>query len=88
MVMLEQGMPSKGTPSPEKALAYPYSHFEQLRVLENRKRMIVGTPKKVRAEIEKIAEEYNADEVMLAMIAYDFKDKLKSYELIAKEMLI
>ena len=50
--------------------------------------MIVGTPKKVRAEIEKIAEEYNADEVMLAMIAYDFKDKLKSYELIAKEMLV
>ena len=87
MVMLEQGMPSTGTPSPEKAQAYPYSHYEQLRVLENRKRMIVGTPKVVRAEIEKIAEEYNADEVMLVMIAYDFQDKLKSYELIAKEML-
>jgi len=87
MVMLEQGMPSKGTPSPEKALAYPYSHYEQQRVIENRKRMIIGTPKKVRKEIEKIAEEYNADEVMLVMIAYEFQDKLKSYELIANEML-
>ncbi len=86
-VMLDQGMPSVGTPSPDKALAYPYSHYEQLRVIENRKRMIVGSPKKVRAEIEKIAEEYNADEVMLVMVAYEFQDKLKSYELIAKEML-
>lgn len=87
MIMLEQGMPSKGTPSPEKALAYSYSHYEQQRVLENRERMIIGTPKMVRKEIEKIAEEYNAVEVMLVMIAYDFQDKLKSYELIAEEML-
>ncbi|MBE1555417.1 LLM class flavin-dependent oxidoreductase [Sporosarcina limicola] len=87
MLMLEQGMPSKGTPSPEKAKNHPYSPYEQLRVIENRKRMIVGTPKMVRAQIEKLAEEYGANEVMLVIIAYDFQDKLKSYELIAKEML-
>lgn len=86
-IMLEQGIPSNGTPSPETARAYPYSHYEQLRVLENRKRMIVGTPKTVRAQIEQLAEDYGANEVMLVMIAYDFQDKLKSYELIAKEML-
>ena len=66
---------------------YPYSDFEKKHVLENRKRMIVGTPKTVRAQIEKLAEEFDADEVMLVMRAYDFQDKLKSYELIAKEML-
>jgi alkanesulfonate monooxygenase SsuD/methylene tetrahydromethanopterin reductase-like flavin-dependent oxidoreductase (luciferase family) len=76
-----------GTPSPEKALVYPYTDFEKPHVLENRKRMIVGTPKKVRVQIEQLAEEFRADEVMLVMIAYDFQDKLKSYELIAKEML-
>jgi alkanesulfonate monooxygenase SsuD/methylene tetrahydromethanopterin reductase-like flavin-dependent oxidoreductase (luciferase family) len=41
--------------------------------------MIVGTPKKVRVQIEQLAEEFRADEVMLVMIAYDFQDKLKFY---------
>ena len=68
-------------------MVYPYTDFEKPHVLENRKRMIVGTPKTARAQIEKLAEEFGADEVMLVMIAYDFQDKLKSYELIAKEML-
>lgn len=58
-----------------------------MRVLENRKRMLVGTPKAVRAQIEKLAEDFDAEEVMLVVIAYDFGDKLKAYELIANEML-
>lgn len=86
MLMSEQGMSSKGIPSPETAMAYSYSHFEQKRVQENRKRMIVGTPKSVRRQIEELSTVYEADEVMLVMIAYDFQDKLRSYELIAKEM--
>ncbi|WP_041077130.1 LLM class flavin-dependent oxidoreductase [Bacillus sp. OxB-1] len=87
LIMSEQGMRSGGTPSPEKALSYEYSHYERLRLLENRKRMIIGTPKTVRAQIEQLAEEYAADEVMLVMKAYDFNAKLKSYEMIANEML-
>lgn len=88
LLMLEQGMPSQGTPSPEKALHYNYSPYERARVLDNRKRMIVGTPKTVRAQIEQLAAAYQTNEVMLVMIAYDFQDKLKSYELIAKEMIL
>ena len=87
LILSAQGIPSKGTPSPEKAMAYPYTDFEKPHVLDNRNRMIVGTPKKVRAQIEQLAEEFGADEIMLVMIAHDFQDRLKSYELIAKEML-
>lgn len=87
ILMMVQGMPSKGTPSPETAMDYPYSDFEKEFVLDNRKRMIIGTPKTVRAQVEKLAAEFGADEVMLVMRAYDFQDKLRSYELIAKEML-
>lgn len=87
LLMLEQGMPSNGTPSPETAAAYNYSPYERLRVEANRNRMIVGTPKQVRTQIEQLADSYGAEEVMLVMITYDFQDKLKSYELIAKEML-
>lgn len=81
-----QGMPSKGTPPPEKALAYEYSKFEKLLVEENRRRMIVGTPEQVGDRLEELAAEYGADEVMLVSIAYDFKDKLKTFELVAEEL--
>lgn len=79
-------MPSKGTPPPEKAMEYPYSKFEKLLVEENRRRMIVGDPEQVANRLEKLAAEYGADEMMLVSNAYDFKDKLKSFELIAQEM--
>lgn len=85
--MREQGIPFTGVPSSEKALSYTYNHFEKQRVLENRKRMIIGTPATARAKIEKLAKAYNAKEVMLVMRTFSFQDKLKSYELIAKEML-
>ena len=49
LILSAQGIKSIGTPSPEKAIAYPYTDFEKPHVLENRKRMIVGTPKTVRA---------------------------------------
>lgn len=81
-----QGMPSTGTPPPDKALAYEYTKFEKLLVEENRRRMIVGTPAHVANRLEELAEEYQANEVMLVSIAYDFEDKLKTFELIAEEM--
>ncbi|TFD98258.1 LLM class flavin-dependent oxidoreductase [Jeotgalibacillus salarius] len=87
MVMLEQGMASKGTPSPEKAMSYPYSHFERIRVLENRKRMVIGDVDHVEKELHRLAEEYETDEIMLTTIAYDFEDKLNSYKRIAERML-
>lgn len=87
MIMLEQGMPSKGIPSPEKSMNYPYSEFEKARVLENRKRMVVGDIDHVERELHRIAEEYQTNEIMLTTIAYDFKQKMKSFERIAERML-
>ncbi|BCB05345.1 LLM class flavin-dependent oxidoreductase [Bacillus sp. KH172YL63] len=87
ILMIEQGMRSNGTPSPEKAAAYQYSPFEEMRVRENRKRMVVGNPKKVKEELLRLSEHYQTDEIMLVSITYDFQDKLKSFELIAKELL-
>lgn len=86
LAMGAQNKPSKGTPPPDEALAYPYTKFERLLVEENRKRAIVGTPKGVVDALERLAAEYAADEVMLVTIAYDFEDKLESYRLIAEEM--
>lgn len=87
LILSAQGIPSEGTVSPEKALKYPYTDFEKPYILENRKRMIIGTPKTARVQIEEMAAAFGVDEVMLVMNTYHFEDKLKSYELIAKEML-
>ena len=86
LCMGAQGMPSKGTPPPEKAMVYPYTKFEKLLVEENRRRMVVGTPEQVADRLEQLAEEYQADEIMLVSNVYEFNDKLKSFELIAREM--
>lgn len=85
MLMAEQGMTSKGTPHPDKFLQYKMSPYEEKRVEFNRNRMVVGTPEKVKVELNRISREYETDELMLATITYDFKDKLKSFELIARE---
>lgn len=84
IVLLEQGVPRKGTPSPEKAMSYTYSTYEKMRLLENRKRMIVGSPQKVRDELYKLSERFQTNEIMLVTITYDFEAKKKSFELVAE----
>jgi luciferase family oxidoreductase group 1 len=87
ILMIEQGMKSNGTPGPEKAAAYQYSPFERARITENRKRMVVGNPKKVKGKLLELSEQYETDEIMLVTITYDFEDKLKSFKLVADELL-
>jgi luciferase family oxidoreductase group 1 len=48
------------------------------------RRSIVGSPEKVRAEIETVASEYGADEVIVVTITYDHQARRRSYELIAE----
>jgi luciferase family oxidoreductase group 1 len=45
---------------------------------------IIGTPEKVRAGIEQVAEEYGADEVIVVTITHDHEARRRSYELIAE----
>jgi len=47
--------------------------------------MILGTPKDCKKKIEKLAKEYDVDEVVIVNVTYSFKDRKKSYELLAKE---
>ncbi|MEW5321757.1 LLM class flavin-dependent oxidoreductase [Geobacillus thermoleovorans] len=86
LLMIEQGMALNGTPSPEKAAAYPYSPYERKRVADNRKRMIVGSPSRVKDELYRLSETYETEEIMLVTITYDFSDKLASFRFIAKTM--
>ncbi|MEI9985431.1 MAG: hypothetical protein WDN69_20915 [Aliidongia sp.] len=48
------------------------------------RRTIVGAPATVRAGIEALAAEYQAEEVMIVTITHDHAARRRSYELIAQ----
>jgi luciferase family oxidoreductase group 1 len=79
--MLRSGRPIP-VPPVDKALRY----------LENRpppsgRRAVLGSPEKVKRELEEIAKAYNADEVMVMTITHDHAARRRSYELIAEAMI-
>src|SRR4051794_8675943 len=84
MTLLRQGRLIP-VPPPEKAM----------RFLESRgpttpdqrgggRRAVIGSPDKVRAGLEEVAEQYGAQEVMVVTITYDHAARRRSYELIAE----
>lgn len=53
-------------------------------VAQNRKRMVVGTPSKIKEELQLLSEIYQTDEFMIITNIYDFQSKLNSYRLLAE----
>jgi luciferase family oxidoreductase group 1 len=51
--------------------------------ITRRRRWILGSPDTVKRELEGLATEYGADEVMIVTITYAHEDRKRSYELIA-----
>jgi len=47
--------------------------------------MILGTPKDCKEKIEKLAQKYAVDEIIVVNVTYSFEDRKKSYELLANE---
>jgi luciferase family oxidoreductase group 1 len=68
---------------PEEALEYRFSPIELAVVESIRGRHIVGSPEKVKAQIEALAERTQADEVMISTFIYGHAERLRSYELLA-----
>lgn len=83
-LFLEQAIHWPGVPSPETAAAYPYSEFDRSRIQENRKRVVVGSPARVKEQLLRYSEQYNTDELMLVSIMHDFEARLTSYRLLAE----
>lgn len=69
-------------PTVETAEGWLADHPE---ALQRRRRAILGTPAECRAEIDAVAEEYGADEMMLVNIMSDHAARRESYRLIAEE---
>ncbi len=59
--------------------------FNELRFQSPSRPMVVGTPKDVKLQLCEIADAYSAEELLLVTICYDHSQRLRSYELIARE---
>jgi luciferase family oxidoreductase group 1 len=82
-VRLRSGRPSK-IPSPEEALAHPYTPQELAIVDTYRQMQIVGTPDTVRQRLEALAQRTQADEIMITTVTHDPAARLRSYQLLAE----
>ncbi len=74
-------------PSPEEALAYPYTPVERSVVRNYRALVITGDPATVRSRIDALVEETGADEVMVSSMIHSHEERLRSYELVAEALL-
>jgi len=72
-------------PSPEEATAYVYAPHERVVVEMNRHRHFVGTPPKVAAILRQLVADTGADEIMVTANIYGREERLRSYELLARE---
>ena len=71
-------------PPPEKAARFLESEGERLDAPPRGRRTIVGAIDKVRAQVEQLAADYRADEVIAVTITYDHAARRRSYELLAE----
>ncbi|WP_085524630.1 LLM class flavin-dependent oxidoreductase [Tuberibacillus sp. Marseille-P3662] len=83
LLQIEKGE-KKGIPTVEQAQSYPYTEQDRIRIEKNRRRMIVGTPDQVKANILTLQETYQTDEFMIITNIHDPASKRYSYQCLAQ----
>jgi luciferase family oxidoreductase group 1 len=70
--------------SPEEAAAYDYAPADRARIAQNRTRLTVGTPAKIKARLGPLLASTKADELMITSMIYSHEARKHSYELLAQ----
>src|SRR5690606_36351796 len=81
---LRTGREQPYLPSVHTATTYPYTEIEQIFVAQNRQKRVIGTPEQVKEQLLQMADDYQADEVLINSPIHDAQARLRSYELIAQ----
>jgi luciferase family oxidoreductase group 1 len=71
-------------PSPEEAMAYPYTEQDRIKLGRARKRLFVGSPSTVMNKLQPLIAACQADEVMVTTSIYDHEKRKESYTLLAE----
>ena len=85
VLRLRSGHPGR-LPTPEEALAYPYTPQERAAIDSFTASYVVGDPSAVRDGLTGLQDRTGADELMLATNIGDPKARIHSYELVAAEL--
>lgn len=76
----------KGDPGPcpsiDEAKNYPYTDAEKARL--GQRVSIAGTPEKVKADLDALAESHQVNELIVVTICHQYEDRKRSYELLAE----
>ncbi|TLS50272.1 LLM class flavin-dependent oxidoreductase [Paenibacillus antri] len=86
-LLFEQGQFGRPFPTPEEVRDYPYSEWDRMRIVENRKRMLVGGPEAIRGKLAAFADAYGVDELLVVTYAPTYEARLRSYELLAESTI-
>jgi luciferase family oxidoreductase group 1 len=78
-------LPRPGVPTPEEAMAVPYTEPELDYIAFTRSRSIHGTAGHVVDRLAEIGEEYGASEFIVVTITHSHAARVRSYELLAAE---
>ncbi len=70
-------------PSPEEAMAYPYTEQDRIKLSRARKRLFVGSAATVLNKLQPLITACQADEVMITSSIYDHEKRKASYTLLA-----
>ncbi|MBG9588794.1 LLM class flavin-dependent oxidoreductase [Cytobacillus firmus] len=84
-IKAENNEGNEGIPSIEEAKNY----FRKLDVepFDNRNRDIIGNPTEVAEQLMDMKNRYQADEIMIVTLVHQYEDRLRSYELISKDLI-
>ena len=70
--------------TPEQAAAYDYSPIDRARIAQNRTRLAVGGPAKIKAALEPLLAATQAQELMVTTMVHNHAARKRSYELLAQ----
>jgi luciferase family oxidoreductase group 1 len=73
----------KPIPTPEEAMAYPYTEIERAIASKHRSLVFVGTPGEVKEQIEAACRGAEADEVIITSTIHSHAERMRCFELLA-----
>ena len=83
-IQMARNQGGSGIVSPEEAAEHVFTPEEEAFLAHAGMRASVGDPASVVAELDEIAERYATDELGIVTICYDFKARLRSFELVVR----
>lgn len=86
-LQFEKGGRGEFRPDPEYVAQYRFSDLELERIEMNKERVVSGTPEQVAGALKKIARDFEADEIMVSTMGDSKSHRLRSFELIAEQLI-